>query len=110
MEIKFFMTASGRSPVEEFVRELSDQTKAEFFDAVSLLASKKKLGMPLSRPLSNIYRGLHELRFRDRTGQIRFFYYIKKGDAIYFLHALKKKTQAIPNKVKTLILKRVREV
>lgn len=110
MKIKFYLTLSGRSPIKEFLNGQSQKIKSEFLDAVSLLASGQVLTMPLSRNLANIYKGLHELRFKDNTGQTRFFYYIKKGDAIYMLHALRKKTQVLPKKEINLILKRVKEV
>ena len=110
MQIKFYLTNSGRSPVEEFLETLSGDIQGEFFDAVSLLAAGKTLEMPISRNLSSICHGLHELRFKDRAGQVRVFYFIKKGDAIYMLHALRKKTQAIPNKERDLVLKRIQEV
>jgi phage-related protein len=66
--------------------------------------------MPLSRNLSSVHPGLHELRLKDRSGQVRFFYFVKRGDAIYLLHAFKKKTQEIPRKELDLILKRIREI
>lgn len=110
MQIKFYLTSSERSPVEEFLETLSSDMKGEFFDAVALLTEGKTLEMPLSRNLSNICRGLHELRFKDRAGEVRIFYFIKKGDAIYVLHAMRKKTQTIPEKDRELILKRIREV
>ena len=56
--------------------------------------------MSLSRNLSSIHKGLHELRFKDRTGAYRIFYFIKKADGIYFVHAFKKKTQELPQKEK----------
>ena len=40
--------------------------------------------MPISRNLSSIHRGLHELRLKDRSGVYRFFYFIKKADGLYF--------------------------
>jgi len=110
MHVKFYLTSSGRRPVEEFLSELSEEAKGEFFDAVLKLAAGENLSMPLSRNLSNIWKGLHELRLRDRSGQIRFFYYVKKGDAIYMVHAIRKKTQQIQKKDIDLILKRLREV
>ncbi len=79
-------------------------------DAVSLLEQGKVLSMPLSRNLSNIQQGLHELRFKDRGGQVRFFYCIKKRDAIYMVHAMKKKTQVIPKEDIGLILRRLKEI
>ena len=66
--------------------------------------------MPLSRNLSSVHRGLHELRLKDRNGIYRFFYFIKKADAIYFIHAFKKKTQELPQKEIDVVLKRIKEV
>jgi len=110
MRVKFYLTGSGRSPVEEFLKILPEAARQEFFDAVSLLAQGKVLTMPLSRNLSSIKSGLHELRFRDKAGQIRVFYFIKRNDGIYLLHAFRKKTQEIPSKELDIIIKRIREV
>ena len=110
MNVRFYITGSGRSPIEEFVREISTEAQADFFDAVSLLSAGKMLSMPLSRPLATIYPALYELRIRDRVGQIRFFYYIKKGEAIYMLHAFRKKTQELPKREIDIVLKRMREI
>ena len=110
VKIRFYETASGRSPVEAFLRECSKEVQGELLDAVLLLEQGKVLSMPLSRNLSNVHPGLHELRFKDRGGQVRFFYFIKKGDAIYMVHAMKKKTQTIPREDIELILRRLKEV
>ncbi|MBK7962152.1 MAG: type II toxin-antitoxin system RelE/ParE family toxin [Bdellovibrionales bacterium] len=63
-----------------------------------LLEEGHSLSMPLSRNLSSVQKGLHELRLKDRTGAYRFFYFVKKADGIYFVHAFKKKTQELPQK------------
>ena len=110
MKVKFFLKTSGRSPVEEFIQECSSELKADFFDAVLLLANGQNLSMPLSRNLANIHSGLHELRLKDRNGQVRVFYYIKRGDAVYLLHAFKKKTQELPKNEIDTVLKRIKEV
>jgi phage-related protein len=110
VKIRFYETASGRSPVEDFLHECSKDVQGEFLDAVSLLEQGKVLAMPLSRNLSSVQRGLHELRFRDRGGQVRVFYFLKKGDAIYMVHAMKKKTQTLPKEDVDLILRRLAEV
>jgi phage-related protein len=110
MRVKFYLTSSGKSPVEEFLANLSDELKGEFFDAVAKLVSGETLTMPLNRNLSSIRPGLHELRFKDRAGQVRFFYFVKKSDAIYMVHAIRKKTQQIQKKDVDLILKRLREI
>ena len=110
MKVKYYLTSSGRIPVEEFVLALPEQTRLEIVDAIALLESGRKLEMPLSRNLSSIRPGLHELRFRDRAGQVRIIYYLKRGEAIYLVHAFRKKTQVIPSREIDLILKRLKEI
>ncbi|MDP2600660.1 MAG: type II toxin-antitoxin system RelE/ParE family toxin [Deltaproteobacteria bacterium] len=108
--LKFYLLGSGRSPVEEFLREQSEDIRTDFLDVMHLLASGQGLSMPLSRNLSGIYPGLHELRLKDRHGQVRIFYFVKRDDAVYMLHAMRKKTQEIPKRDIELILKRIKEV
>ena len=90
--------------------DCSEGIRSDFLDAANLLVNGQNLTLPLSRNLSSIHTGLHELRLKDRTGQIRVFYFIKKGDAIYMLHAFRKKTQELPKNEIEIILKRIKEV
>ena len=60
------------------------------------MASGEGLGMPISRPMPVIDHGVLELRVKDRAGQYRVFYYIKKADVILIFHFFKKKTQEAP--------------
>lgn len=110
LKVKFYLKGSGRSPVEEFLVTCSQDLRSDFFDAVNKLALGQSLTMPLSRNLANIHHGLHELRLKDGSGQVRVFYFIKKGEAIYLLHAFKKKTQELPKKEIDVVLNRIREV
>lgn len=110
MKVKFYVTSSGRSPVREFLSELSPEIRAELQDAGLLLESGVSLSMPLSRNLSSIHKGLHELRLKDRAGVFRFFYLIKIADGVYFIHAFKKTTQKLPQKEIDLVLKRIKEL
>lgn len=110
LKVKYYLKGSGRSPVEEFLSDCSQELRSDFFDAVNLLASGEVLSMPLSRNLASIHQGLHELRLKDPAGQVRVFYFIKKGDAIYLLHACKKKTQELPKKEIAVVLNRIREI
>ncbi len=110
MKIKYYLTSSGRSPVEEFILALSNKTQLEIIDALVLLESGLVLNMPLSRNLSAIRPGLHELRLKDPFGQLRIIYFIKKHDAIFIIHAFRKKTTTLPIKEVSLILKRLKEV
>ena len=110
MKVRFYLAGSGRSPVEEFLQECSAGLRGDFFDAVSLLSAGQVLQMPVSRNLSSVHAGLHELRLKDRAGQVRVFYFVKRGEAIYLVHAMKKKTQELPKKELDLVLKRIKEV
>jgi phage-related protein len=108
--IEFYLTSSGRNPVGEFLCNLSDDIRLDFTAALNLLKMGHVLKMPLSRNLSSIYPGLHELRFKDRHGQVRIFYFVKKNDAVYMMHAIQKKTQEIPKREIDVVLKRIREL
>ena len=85
-------------------------TRLEIVDAIVLLQGGAHLSMPLSRNLASIRPGLHELRVRDWAGQVRVFYYLKRGEAIYLIHALRKKTQQIPARELEVVLKRIKEI
>jgi len=110
MRIRYYETPSGRSPVEEFLLALPEETRLEIADALVLLESGQRLEMPLSRNLSNIRPGLHELRIRDKSGQVRVVYYIKKAEAVYLVHGFRKKTQTIPRRELDVIMKRLKEI
>jgi phage-related protein len=110
LKIRFYLKGSGRSPVQEFIQECSAEVRQNFVDALSLLSEGVVLSMPLSRNLSSVHRGLHELRLKDGSGQIRVFYFIKKREAIYMVHAFKKKTQELPKNEIEIVLKRIKEV
>ena len=108
--IKCYQTPNGRSPVDEFLKDLPEETGLEVLDALSLLNVGNVLAMPLSKNLHSIWPGLHELRFRDRQSQVRVIYFIKKNAGIYLLHAFRKKTRQIPKADLKLILKRLKEI
>jgi phage-related protein len=91
MKVKHYHTSSDRDVIPEFLLESSLDIRQDYFDAIAFLEAGKTLEMPLSRNLFSIYIGLHELRLRDSSGQVRFFYYIKKKTGIFVLHAFKKK-------------------
>ena len=66
--------------------------------------------MPLSRPMPSIGRGVHELRFRDRTGIYRVIYLLAGAGTIWLLHAFTKKTQATPQQNIETAKRRLKEV
>ncbi len=94
-------------------RELKDAPKDIIEDVFALfedLASGIHLSMPISRPLSSIAKGLHELRLSGRQGEFRVFYMIRVGDAIYILHASDKKKNSLDRKTADLLRDRIRRI
>lgn len=110
MKIKHYVTASGRVPVLDFVMGLSEHLQNKFQDLVIKLENGEILTLPDSRPLRNVHGHLHELRIKDDSGSYRIFYYIKIQDAIYMLHAFKKKTQKTPMKELKIAVNRIKEI
>ena len=45
------------------------------------------------KPLPSVGRGAYEIRVRDDAGAFRVIYAAKFADAVYVLHAFRKKTQ-----------------
>jgi len=77
-------------------RELEDwpeEVRGELADAIARLERGHVLSMPLSRPMPSIGGGVHELRFRDKSGIYRTIYWLAGKSGIYLLHAFEKKTQ-----------------
>ncbi len=92
----FYKTTNGKSPVEDFIESLDEDTQDKFIYKKELL---EYFGPQLRYPhTSEISEGIFELRFKGQKGQIRilfFFYYDKQ---IVLIHGFVKKTQKIPKK------------
>ena len=110
MVARFYKTPSGNSPVTEFIEQMPVEVREDFFVAVDRLQRGEFLGMPLSRPLCAIAKGLHELRFREAGSIYRVFFFVKKRDAIYIIHAIQKRTRRLPDRDRNLLLRRLKEV
>jgi len=90
--------------------EFPEEVRADMADALARLQEGHLLSMPLSRPMPSIGRGVHELRFRDRSGVFRVVYYLAGGGMIHVLHAFKKKTRETPWQNLQIAKKRLQEV
>lgn len=90
--------------------EFPEEVRADLADALARLQEGHLLSMPLSRPMPSIGRGVHELRFRDRSGIYRVVYYLAGAGMIYVLHAFKKKTRETPWQNLSIAKKRLQEV
>ena len=66
--------------------------------------------MPLSRPMNDVARGVHELRIKAEGVTVRVFYCIGQSDAIIVFHAFQKKSQKTPSHEINLARQRLQEV
>lgn len=92
----FYETIKGKSPVEDFIKSLTEDTQDKFIYKKELL---EEFGPQLRFPhTDNIGKGIFELRFKGKEGQVRvlFFFFYKKQ--IILTHGFVKKTQKTPKK------------
>ena len=104
MKIKIF------PQVARSISKESREIRQDLRDILEKLERGFNLGPPHVKPLPSTHSSLYEIRVRDKKGEFRVVYFIKVKDAIYILHAFRKKTQKMPQKEKNVILKRIKEV
>ena len=93
---EFFITSSGKSPVEEFLNSLDMRTQQKFLYARSLLEEFGfKLKLPFCKYLKN---DIYELRFTGKEGGVRVLYFFVKDNRVIFTNGFLKKTQKTPLK------------
>ncbi len=96
--------------VAKILRHETKEIREDIQDILEKLEHGLTLGLPHVRPLTSIHSNLFEIRVKDKQGQFRVIYFVKKRNAIYILHAFRKKTQKLPDKEKKLVLKRLKEI
>jgi len=92
------------------IRGFPKEVRREVGKVVFDLQASVKISMPLSRTMSSVAVGAHELRIRDRSGIYRIFYYARLADSILIFHAFTKKTQKTPQHEITLARDRLKEM
>jgi phage-related protein len=94
----------------EFIRAQSASIRGQIGEALRNLQKGLSLGMPLSRPMTDIAPGVAELRVRAEGTAVRVFYYLRKADSIIVFHAFQKKSQKTPSREVHLARQRLQEV
>jgi phage-related protein len=94
----------------EFIRAQSPSIRRQVGEALRDLQKGASLGMPLSRPMTVVATGVHELRVRGERGTVRVFYYVPQADAIIVFHAFQKKSQKTPSREIRLARRRLQEL
>ena len=98
--IYYFVDERGRRPVKEFIDNLAINERTKVFAYISELLCH---GQNLRRPIADyLTEGIYELR--PKYNRIFYFFYFK--DSVVLVHAIKKKTAAIPKNDLELCLKR----
>jgi phage-related protein len=73
---------------------------------------KVQMGLDPSdwKPMTTVGAGVREIRIRDETGAFRVLYVANSGDAVYVLHAFRKKTQQTAKRHLDLATSRLRQI
>lgn len=100
----YFITASGKAPVKEFLDSLDVKSQAKFFFVMELLETYGcRLPQPHAKYLGN---QIFELRFGGIEGAIRILYFFFHQDKAIFTNGFIKKTQKTPEREKDLAMER----
>jgi len=102
--------AAFHHSIQETIRSFPIGTKKALGKVILELQNGVSIGMPLSKAMPSIARGVHEIRLKDKDGIYRVFYFTKVKDKILIFHAFQKKTQKTPKKDIDLAKKRLKEM
>ena len=104
MKVVYFVTESGRRPVEEFVDVLSISSQRKFVDVVELL---EDFGRSLSPPYAKyIGNEIFELRFESIEGAVRVLYFFFDSEKAVLTNGFVKKSNKTPKNEKETAIKR----
>ena len=90
MEVEFYETESGKTPVANFIDSLDRKSSAKVLRDLDLLA---EYAPDLHEPYTKHIEGaIWELRSKLASNIYRIFYFIWQGNRIVLLHGFTKKT------------------
>ncbi|MFH1259241.1 MAG: type II toxin-antitoxin system RelE/ParE family toxin [Elusimicrobiota bacterium] len=98
--IYYFVDERGDNPVREFIDSLPIKERAKIFAYIEELRNQ---GHNLRRPIAD-YLGNDIYELRPKSNRIFYFFFLK--DNAVLVHAIKKKTDKIPNADLNLSIKR----
>lgn len=98
--IFYFSDERGRCPVEEFIKSLPLPERSKI---LAYIAELRRLGHDLRRPMADyVTQGLYVLR--PKADRIFYFFYLKESAIL--VHAIRKKTDKLPERDIVLALSR----
>lgn len=104
---RFYMSASGRRPVREWLLGLSKDDRRTVGKDIQKVEFGWPIGMPYCRPLSH---GLWEVRSDLAGGRIARVIFCIVGGEMVLLHGFEKKSQKTPKQDIDLALGRKKEI
>lgn len=94
----------------EEVRSFPKEVRIGLGRALMALQRGFSLGMPLSRPMPQVTRGVEELRLRDEAGQYRVFVFPRAAEGVLVLRAFRKKSAQTPSSELAIARRRLKEL
>lgn len=104
MKVTFYTTASGRSPVYDYIQELDKPERARLLEALQQVEND---GFDAVRVQ---FRQIEGKLWEIKVSSQRVFYVTIAKDEMILLHAYKKEGQKLPVKEREVALKRMKEV
>lgn len=106
-DLEFYETASGKSPVADFITDLPPKMQAKVFREFDLLEEfGNQLRMPHSREMGD---DLYELRIKFSSDTVRVFYFFFIRGKIILTNGFIKKSEETPTEEKQRALRYKRD-
>ena len=107
IECLFYLTDSGKSPVEEFIKSLDPRGRRKFYYVKNLLeAFGRNLAYPHAKYIGD---DIFELRFKAMEGHVRTLYFFYSGNQVIFTNGFIKKSGKTPHNEKQIAIDRKRD-
>ena len=104
MKVTFYRTASGRSPVVDYIQNLTKPERARVLEA---LEQVERRGLDAVRVE---FRQIEGKLWEIKIGSHRVFYVMIDRDEMVLLHAYKKQRQKLPVKEREIAIRRMKEL
>lgn len=104
VKVVFYTTASGRSPVLDYIHVLSKSERARLLEALSQV---EQHGFDAVRMQ---FRQIEGKLWEIKVSAHRIFYVVVQSEEMILLHAYKKQGQKMPLREREVAIKRIKEV
>jgi len=94
--IRFYQTANGRSPIEEYLKKLNDRTLAKVLAVFKLIETQEIVPVQYFKKLRG--HELWECRVSLAGRSYRFLGFLERGSVVLLTHGFEKKSQKTPER------------